>query len=86
MHGIQKFFGPNDFILGAIKVPFFDFSKKCLRLRPAPPKCLSERINQIISRIPHRISKIRFAFGADDYLAMLEGKIREGPFFKGLIW
>jgi hypothetical protein len=33
------------------------------------------------SRIPHRISKILFASGADEFLAMLEGKIREAPFF-----
>ena len=33
-------------------------SKKCFRLRPAPSKCLSERINWIISTNPHRISKI----------------------------
>ena len=32
-------------------------------------------------RIPHRISKILFAFGADEFLAMLEGKTRKGPFF-----
>ena len=32
------------------------------------------------SRIPHRISKINFALGADEFLAMLEGKIREAPF------
>ena len=29
------------------------------------------------SRIPHRIWKILFALGADEFLAMLEGKIRE---------
>ena len=34
------------------------------------------------SRIPHRISKILFALGADEFLAMLESKIREGLFFK----
>ena len=34
------------------------------------------------SRIPHRISKILLALGADEYLAMLEGKIKEDPFFK----
>ena len=34
------------------------------------------------SRIPHRISKILFALGANEFLVMLEGKIREGPFFK----
>ena len=28
VHGIWKFFGPNDFIWGAIKVPFFDFIQK----------------------------------------------------------
>ena len=33
------------------------------------------------SRIPHRISNILFALGADEFLAMLEGKIREDPFF-----
>jgi hypothetical protein len=37
------------------------------------------------SRIPQRISKIIFALGADELLAMLEGKIREVPFFKGSI-
>jgi len=29
----------------------------------------------------HRISKIIFALGADEFLAMLEGKIRDAPFF-----
>ena len=33
-------------------------SKICFRLRPAPSKCLSDMMNWIISRIPHRISKI----------------------------
>ena len=28
-----------------------------------------------------RISKILFALGADEFLAMLEGKTREAPFF-----
>ena len=67
-------------------MPLFDFIQKCLRLCPAPSKCLSKRINWIISRIPHRISKILFALGADEFLAMLEGKIRVNPFFKGSIW
>jgi len=34
------------------------------------------------SRIPHRNSKILLPLGADEFLAMLEGKIREAPFFK----
>jgi hypothetical protein len=38
------------------------------------------------SRIPHRISKILFALGANEFLAMFEGKIRETPFFEGSIW
>jgi hypothetical protein len=33
------------------------------------------------SRIPHRISKILFALGLDEFLAVQEGKIREAPFF-----
>jgi hypothetical protein len=56
-------------------------SKKCLRLCPAPSKCLSERINWIISTIPHKISKILFVYGSYEFLAMLEGKIRKTPFF-----
>ena len=34
------------------------------------------------SRIPHRISKIIFALGADKFLAMMEGNIRVPPFFE----
>ena len=61
-------------------------SKKCLRLRLAPSKCLSERINWIISRIPRWISKNIFVQGSYESLAMLEGKTRKGLFFQGLIW
>ena len=35
---------------------------------------------------PSQISKIIFALGAYEFLAMLEGKIRVTPFFKGSIW
>ena len=42
--------------------PFELLIKCCLRLRPAPSKCLSERINWIISTIPYRISKILFVY------------------------
>ena len=69
-----------------LKCHFLTLSKKCLRLRPAPSKCLSERINWIISTIPHRISKIIFVHGSYEFLAMLEGKNREAPFFKGSIF
>ena len=43
-----------------LKCHALTLSQKFLRLRPAPSKCLSERINGIISIIPHRISKIIF--------------------------
>ena len=32
--------------------------------------------------VPHRISKIIFALGADEFLAMPEGKTREAHFFR----
>ena len=64
-----------------LKCHSLTLSKKCLRLRPAPSKCLSERINWIISTIPNRNSKILFVYGAYEFLTMLEGKTGEGPFF-----
>ena len=70
---------------GLKKCHCLNFSKKCLRLHPAPSKCLSERINWIISRIPHWISKILFVQDAYESLAMLEGKTRKGLFFQGSI-
>jgi hypothetical protein len=50
----------------------------------ARSKSLSEgilRINWIISRIPHWISKNIFCGGSYVFLAMLEDKIRKGSFF-----
>ena len=76
-HVAQKIFKLN---AGVKKCHSLTLSKQCLR--PAPSKCLSERINWIISTIPHRISKILFVYGSYQFLAMLEGKIREAPFFK----
>ena len=71
----MKSFGPKKFQIPCTdqKVPFWQFFRqgrdgRALLVRP--------------SRIPHRISKILFALGADEFLAMLEGKIREAPFFK----
>jgi hypothetical protein len=63
-------------------VPFFDFFQN---VSQASSKCLSERINWIISRIPHRISKIIFVYGSYEFLAMLEGKIKDAPIFKDSI-
>jgi hypothetical protein len=69
----MKSFGPKKFQIPCTdqKVPFWQFFRqgrdgRAQLVRP--------------SRIPHRISKIIFASVADDFLAMLEGKIREGPF------
>ena len=58
--------------------------KKCLRLCPHPSKCLSERINWIISTIPHRISKILFVYGSCEFLAMQcwKAKLERPHFFK----
>ena len=55
------------------KVPFWQFFRKgrddyALLVRP--------------SKIPYRISKFIFVLGFYEFLAMLEGKIRETPFFK----
>ena len=67
-----------------LKYHALTLSQKFLRLVPAPSKCLSEteRLNWIFSTIPHRISKIPFVYGSYEFLAMLEGKIREAHFFK----
>ena len=71
----MKSFGPKKFQIPCTdqKVPFWHFFRQgrdghALLVRP--------------SRIPHRNLKILFALGADEFLAMLEGKIREAPFFK----
>ena len=70
----MKSFGPKKFQIPCTdqKVPFWQFFRKgrdgrALIVQP--------------SRIPHRISKILFALGADGFLVMLEGKIRECLFF-----
>ena len=70
----MKSFGPKKFQIPRTdqKVPFWQFFRqgrdgRALLVQP--------------SKIPQRISKIIFAFGADEFLAMLEGKTREGPFF-----
>ena len=51
-------------------------TQQCVQLHP------SERVNWIISTIPQRISKNIFVYGSYEFLAMLEAKIREAPFFK----
>ena len=78
---IWNFFGPNDFIWSAMKVPFNDFIQN---VSQAPSMCISmwiKWINGIISKIPHRNSKILFVWGSDEYLERQEGKIRKCLFF-----
>ena len=75
----MKSFGPKEFQIPCKdqKVPFWQFFRQGRdgRALLVPP-----------SRIPLRILKNILALGADEFLAMLEGKIREAPFFKGSIW
>ena len=68
-------FGPKKFQIPCTdqKVPFWQF------FRQGRDGCA---LLVLPTRIPHRISKIIFALGADDFLAMLEGKTREAPFFR----
>ena len=70
----MKSFGPKIFRIRCTdqKVPFWQFFRqgwdgRAVLVQP--------------SRIPQRISKILFALGADEFLALLQGKIREAPFF-----
>ena len=75
----MKSFGPKKFQIPCTdqKLPFWQFFRQGRDGRA-----------QLVwpSRIPHSISKILFALGADEFLAMLEGKFREAPFFYGSIW
>jgi hypothetical protein len=56
-----------------MKVPYVDFIQN---VSQAPSMCLSERILRI-----NWISKILFVKGFYEFLAILEGKIRNGSFF-----
>ena len=71
----MKSFGPKFFQIQCTdqKVPFWQFFRQGRDGRPLLVRP---------SRIPDRISKILFALGANEFLAMLEGKIRETPFLK----
>ena len=71
----MKSFGPKNFQIPCTnqKVPFWQLFRqgrdgRALLVQP--------------SRIPYRISKLFLALGGDEFLAMLEGKVREAPFFK----
>ena len=71
----MKSFVPKEFQIPCTdqKVPFWQFFRqvrdgRALLVHP--------------SRIPHRISKILIVLGSYEFLAMLEGKIKETQFFK----
>ena len=72
----ENFLGQMTSFEVLLKCHSLTLSKKCLKLCPALSMCLSDRINWIISRIPHRISKILFVYGYYEFLAMLEGAVR----------
>jgi hypothetical protein len=75
-------FGSNYFFLSAFKVPTSD----CIQnMYQAPSKCLktADKSGKIGLFQKHMIvfEKIIFVLGADESLAMLEGKTRKGLFF-----
>ena len=71
----MKSFGPKKFQIPCTdqKVPFSQFYRQGRDGRALLVRHL---------RIPHRISKNLFVYGFYEFLAMLEGKIREAHFFK----
>ena len=76
------FFWPNVFFSSSVKVPLSNFFPKVAQ---ATSKCFSKWINWknwIISRMPRWIRKVLFVLSLYEFLAMLEGKIRKGPFFR----
>ena len=61
------------------KVRYIKSSSHCLlTVIPFIVQCFSLKFEFRHQKLP--------TFGADEFLAMLEGKIREAPFFKGSIW
>ena len=80
VHGIWKFFGPNDFIWGAIKVPFFDFIQKMYQAPSSSVQVLIWEDKLDYLKNPSQDFK-NFVHSSYEFLAMLEGKIREASFF-----
>ena len=79
VHGIWNLFGPNVFFWCTLKVPFSDIFPK---VSQAPSTCFSKWINWIKSKIPRWNWKFLFVLSSYGFLAMLEGKIGKGPFFR----
>ena len=63
-----------------MKVPSVNFIQKTSH---APSKCLSEKINWIISRIPYRISKNTFVYGSYESFSHARKQIQKKPFLLG---
>ena len=78
----ENFWGQMTSFVGLLKCHSLTLSKKCLRVRPALSKCLSERINWIISTIPHQISKIIFVYGSMNFQQCWKAKSERPHFFK----
>ena len=81
VHGIWNFFGPNDFIWSAWKVPFYDFIQN---VSQAPSMCISMWIkvnkwNYLIN--PSQESKNSFCFRFLQIFRKTGKEIRESLFF-----
>jgi hypothetical protein len=76
----MKSFGPKNFQIPCTdqEVPFWQFSQK-------GPGWLCTAVNAALKN-PSKDLKILFALGANEFLAMLKGKIRVTPIFLGSIW
>ena len=94
VHGIWKKFGPNDFIWGAIKVPFSDFIQK---MSEAPSSSVQVLIwedkldylknpsqdfkNYFCLVLQRGLNSLVLSEYSYELLAMLEDKLSEGPIF-----
>ena len=72
---------PYDFIWGAIKVPFFNFIQKMYQAPSSSVQVLIWEDKLDYLNNPSQDFKNYFVYGSYEFLVMLEGKIREAPFF-----
>ena len=86
VHVIWNFLVPNDFIWAAMKVPFFDFIQKMSQAQSSSVQVLISENKLDYLNNPSQDFKNSFCLWSYKFIAMLEGKIREAPFFKGSIW
>ena len=69
-----------------MKVPFSDFIQKMSQAPASSFQVLIWEDKLDYLNNPSQDFKNFFFHGSYEFLAMLEGKIREIPFFKGSIW